>query len=166
MTLRKPSIREIRQAERDLKNTVRAVLAGHKNELKRLSRNQRRQVEALVKEQIKAERERKRDIAALQKIFKSQGRSVKRPGRGLAKQLREYRPQIEARRAAEREKRATARQRRSIAARIELHAQKLDADYGTRQPGPGSLVENPGDFFRSLPREQQIEVLVTNDARA
>jgi hypothetical protein len=51
-----------------------------------------------------------------------------------------------------------------LAIRIEQHARKLDIKYGSRQPGPGPHVENPGDFFRSLPREQQI-LVIDEDAR-
>jgi hypothetical protein len=59
----------------------------------------RADAQELIRQVQQVERERKRDIAALRKILQPEGRKPKPQGRGLAKQLREYRPQIEARRA-------------------------------------------------------------------
>jgi hypothetical protein len=100
MVLRKPSLRDIRQAERDAREVARAVLAGSKGDLRRVSRTLREQTEALVREAMQAERERRRDFDALRRILQSEGRKPKPQGRGLAKQLSQYRPQIEAKRAA------------------------------------------------------------------
>jgi len=100
MALRKPSLRELRQAERDARDLARAVLAGHRGELRRVSRALRAQAEEIIRQAKQAERARKRDVAALRKILQREGRKPKPQGRGLAKQLREYQPQIEARRAA------------------------------------------------------------------
>lgn len=100
MALREPSRRDIRQTERDARELAHAMLSGSRGELRRVSRSLREQAEEIIRQEKQAERARLRDVAALRKILRSEGRRAKAPGHGLAKQLREYQPQIEARRAA------------------------------------------------------------------
>ena len=158
MPLRKPSLRELRQAEQDARDLARALLSGAKVDLSRVSRTLREQTEALVREAKQDERERKRDISALRQIFKREGRKLKRRGHGLAKQLSEYQPQI----AAEKAKRAAAGQRRKDA-RIRRHARYIQEVNDYRLKIGESAVEHAGALFLDLPREVQNEYINKSD---